>query len=88
MDLQMPVMDGLAATTKIRSFESIHARPSTPVVAFSGAPVARDIREASGMNGVLAKPCTVEELEACMRRWCVGFQPWSACAAAPIQLRE
>jgi CheY-like chemotaxis protein len=88
MDLQMPVMDGLAATAKIRRFESMHARPSTPVVAFSGAPVSRDVRDASGMNGVLLKPCTVEELESCMQQWCIGFQPWIAGTAGPMSFRE
>jgi CheY-like chemotaxis protein len=88
MDLQMPLMDGLTATSRIRSFESVNARRSTPVVAFSGAPVSRDVREGCGMNGVLVKPCTAEELEACMQQWCVGFQPWVAGTPGSMSFRE
>jgi len=34
MDLQMPILDGLAATSAIRRFESDFSKPAVPVVAY------------------------------------------------------
>ena len=77
MDLQMPLMDGLEATFKLRQFEARDARLRTPVVAFSASSVEMALLAASGMDGRLNKPCSVAELEACLVRWCDGFQPCS-----------
>ena len=78
MDLQMPVMDGLLATSKIRDFECTCSRPRTPVVAYSTSEVSMRLLTAMGMDGRLSKPCSTAELEACMLRWCKGFR---ACAS-------
>lgn len=75
MDLEMPVLDGLRATTRIRRFEQSQALPPTPVVAYSCTTLDRTVLSTAGINGVLAKPCTVEELGDCMVRWCPGFAP-------------
>ena len=72
MDLQMPVMDGLAATACIRRFEREHSYPRVPVVAYtSSAIAAKDafLRE-SGMDAVLEKPCPETSLRECLLRWC------------------
>ncbi len=64
MDLQMPVMDGLAATRAIREREAREGRPRVPVVVVS-ANVMRAQREASAAAGAdehLGKPVRAEEL--------------------------
>lgn len=76
MDLQMPVMDGLAATSAIRRFEALQGQTAVPVLAYSGLPVSADLLAAHGLNGSLAKPCGIHELEDCLFRWCPTF-----CAA-------
>ena len=55
----MPVMDGITATREIRSGSG--PNKGTPIVALTGK-VSEEDRTASseaGMNGMLAKPCTL-----------------------------
>jgi len=85
MDLQMPVMDGLKATSMIRQFEGTSSRPRTPVVAYSTARVSAILLTANGLDDRLNKPCSAAELEACLLRWCSGFQPWAAAGATHVQ---
>lgn len=74
MDLQMPVLDGLAATSAIRHFEHIIDRPAVPVVAYSSTCPAAGVLARFGMNGSLGKPCADEELEHCLRQWCPTYR--------------
>ena len=65
-DVQMPVLDGLAATRRLRA-----AGITTPIVALT-AGVSVDEREAclaAGMNDWLGKPIDVADLEAVLARW-------------------
>jgi signal transduction histidine kinase/CheY-like chemotaxis protein/HPt (histidine-containing phosphotransfer) domain-containing protein len=62
MDCQMPVMDGLEATRRIRAWEATQAplRSALPIVALTANAIAED-REAcaaAGMTGCLSKPMT------------------------------
>jgi len=71
MDLQMPVMDGLAATQKIRELESADAtRMRTPIVALTANAMRGDQErcEAAGMDGYLTKPLEVERLRALLAK--------------------
>jgi signal transduction histidine kinase len=64
MDMQMPVMDGLAATEAIRALETGEGRTPTPVIMLT-ANVSETHREAAmsaGASGYLAKPINREEL--------------------------
>lgn len=70
MDLQMPVMDGLAATLQIRAGESARSRPRAPVLAYTSAALGDDLLRACGIDGVLGKPCSASALHECLRRWC------------------
>ena len=68
MDLQMPELDGFAATRAIR------ARPEwaeLPVLAMTANATARDRDQClqAGMNGHIAKPIVPEELFAQLLRW-------------------
>lgn len=64
MDISMPVMDGLAATQKIRAIEAQTARLATPIICLS-AHVMMDDRKRfieAGMNDYLSKPFKREDL--------------------------
>ncbi len=62
MDLQMPEMDGLETTRRIRALDG--PKSDTPVVAVTARALDRDRRHclASGMNAYLAKPVTKQDL--------------------------
>ena len=71
MDLQMPVMDGFAATERIRADEAAHDAVRVPIVALT-ANVLGDVREtclAAGMDDVVMKPFRKGELAATLSRW-------------------
>lgn len=77
MDLQMPVLDGLAAARQIRRNELALARPRVPVLAFTSTRPTVSL-SAFGIDGVLDKPCDVQALRACLRRWCpLKGQAWA-----------
>ena len=63
MDLQMPVMDGLHATTTIRSMRLPEAH-SIPIIAMTANAFQEDIQKClnAGMNLHLSKPIHIEKL--------------------------
>jgi CheY-like chemotaxis protein len=70
MDMQMPVMDGLAATRAIRALEAPGGR-RLPIVALTANAFASDLdlcREA-GMDDHVAKPVSMEVLLGAVERW-------------------
>lgn len=75
MDLQMPGMDGYAATRSIRQFESENpSRRRTPVVAYTASPeseIASRVRD-SGMDSVLGKPAAPHAMCATLHQWGAG----------------
>jgi signal transduction histidine kinase/CheY-like chemotaxis protein len=64
MDIQMPVMDGLTATQKIRLLEKESSRPSTPVIILSANAMPEHIEagKAAGADRHLAKPISAATL--------------------------
>ena len=58
MDIQMPVMDGLTATRRIRAWESAEARQRTPIVALSANARKEDLEQSleAGCDRHLSKP--------------------------------
>ena len=64
MDIQMPVMDGVAATREIRRLEREAGAGRTPIVALSANAMKHQVAEylAAGMDGHLAKPIQINRI--------------------------
>ena len=64
MDVQMPVMDGYAATRAIRSWEAQVGRPRTTVIALTANAVKEDMQRslAAGCDAHLTKPIKKQTL--------------------------
>jgi signal transduction histidine kinase/DNA-binding response OmpR family regulator len=58
MDVQMPVMDGYAATRAIREWETAMRRPRTPIIALTANAIKEDMERslAAGCDDHLTKP--------------------------------
>jgi CheY-like chemotaxis protein len=74
MDLQMPILDGLGATSAIRRFEAYSSRRAVPVVAYSSISPGAGVLATHGINGSLIKPCGDQELEDCLVQWCPTYR--------------
>lgn len=72
MDVQMPVMDGLEATRRIRALDS--ARRRVPVLAVTASALPEQVAacRAAGMDGHLAKPIDREALISAVARLAAG----------------
>jgi signal transduction histidine kinase len=70
MDIQMPVMDGVAATRLIRESEAQGARRRIPIVALSANAMTHQVAEylAAGMDLHVAKPIELSKLHAALRQ--------------------
>jgi PAS domain S-box-containing protein len=68
MDMQMPVMDGLEATRRIRARTE---GPRVPIVAMTAnaLPADRERCLQAGMDDVITKPIDPDRLVAVVRRW-------------------
>ena len=68
MDMQMPEMDGLAATRAIRT---LPGWADTPILALTANAFEEDRRacEAAGMNDFIAKPMDIGEVYVCLLKW-------------------
>ncbi len=73
MDMQMPVMDGLTATARIRELP-MHA--STPILALTANAFVEDGRRCleAGMNDFVAKPLDADLLAETLLKWLDGWR--------------
>ncbi len=81
MDIQMPSMDGIEATRKIRAFGD--ARGEVPIIAITAHAMAgaHEKYVALGMNDYISKPFEREQFLATVTRW---IQPDTAGGTAGI----
>lgn len=71
MDVQMPVMDGLAATRRVRDPQSAARRHDVPIIAMTAHAMQGDREKclAAGMNDYLTKPVKPRELVDMLQKW-------------------
>jgi len=69
MDMQMPEMDGYAATRMIREWEGRNQARHTPILALTACPMDQEIRRAleAGCDAYVAKPVRRETLLAAIK---------------------
>jgi CheY-like chemotaxis protein len=84
MDVQMPVMDGLAAATEIRRRERETGRARTPIIALTANAMAHQVDQylAAGMDGHVAKPIGAADLIAALSAAIDGPETGEAASAA------
>jgi PAS domain S-box-containing protein len=72
MDVQMPEMDGLAATRAIRRLATPESR--LPIIALTAAASVADLHACldAGMNDCVRKPFVIQQLLATISRWTKG----------------
>ena len=70
MDIQMPVLDGVAATRRIRAEEARAGRPPTPIIALTANAMTHQLEQyrEAGMDGCVAKPIRIPTLHAAILR--------------------
>lgn len=74
MDIQMPDMDGMEATKRIRSGEAPVVDPNIPIIATTAHAMKGDREKflAIGMNDYISKPIKMENLYEVIGRVVVG----------------
>jgi PAS domain S-box-containing protein len=75
MDLQMPVMDGLTATQRIREIEN--GTRMTPIVALTANAMSGQLERCmeAGMNGFLTKPLEIARLHETLELYGMATRP-------------
>ncbi len=86
MDVQMPKLDGVQATRRIRELEAASGRPRTPIVALTANAMSHQIAEylQNGMDTHVSKPIQAEALFRAIVDLMNGDEPASAEDAAVL----
>jgi len=71
MDIQMPVMDGLEATRRLRRLQQQGVLPNFPIIALSAHALAGDREQAAaaGMDAYLTKPILLDTFRDALAPW-------------------
>ena len=71
MDMQMPRMDGLEATRKIREWETSWQKPHSRIIAITANAYENDRRQCLevGMDDFIAKPIILDDLQLVLSKW-------------------
>ena len=76
MDVQMPVLDGLEASRRIRSFKAPHAK-KVPIIAMTANVFREDVEMCmnAGMNGHVGKPLDIDAVMKVIKQYLQPAQP-------------
>lgn len=82
MDIQMPIMDGVTATRRVRQGEAQAGRRRTPIIAITANVMARQLDEyrSAGMDDIVAKPIHATALLAAMETALAQGETGPACS--------
>ncbi|MDY6945981.1 MAG: PAS domain-containing protein [Pseudomonadota bacterium] len=71
MDLQMPMMDGITATQRIRERETGDGRPNVPIIALTANAMTSQLERCmqAGMNAFLTKPLEIPRLHEVLTKF-------------------
>ncbi|MBF0461351.1 MAG: response regulator [Magnetococcales bacterium] len=71
MDCEMPILNGFAATRRLRQWESETGQPHTPIIALTAHVLeqSRQQCQEAGMDDYLRKPFSQADLGATLSRW-------------------
>ena len=86
MDVQMPELDGLSATRRIRESHSRVLNPRVPIIALTAHAMQGDEAQclAAGMDGYVVKPIEVSSLIAAVEKWLKVEGPDQASLPVPV----
>jgi len=75
MDMQMPNVDGLEATRRIRMQTSTAKNPQIPIIAMTANAMQSDKERClqAGMNDFISKPINVDDLQAVLNKTLLSF---------------
>ena len=89
MDVQMPEMDGIQATTRIRDIEAQRGSERVPIIAATAHAFQEDREKCilAGMDDFLSKPYTQKDVIPVLQRWTQQKRPDAASAesASPAE---
>jgi CheY-like chemotaxis protein len=71
MDVQMPGLDGLEATQRIRDPKSLVLHHQVPIIAVTAHAIEgyREVCQQAGMDDYITKPITLKRLRDILERW-------------------
>jgi CheY-like chemotaxis protein/HPt (histidine-containing phosphotransfer) domain-containing protein len=86
MDVQMPVMDGLEATRRIRNPDFIGVNRNISIIAMTAHAMQgdREICIEAGMNDYITKPVSSQSIAEVIERWL----PKEKVASEPVKIKE
>ncbi|WP_239163513.1 ATP-binding protein [Paractinoplanes rishiriensis] len=87
MDVQMPVLDGLAATKLIRKEPPAHGAPHIVALTANAMVDDRTASRRAGMDGFLAKPIREADLDAVLAAAAAHSDVWAATQALALGRR-
>ncbi len=95
MDVQMPIMDGLEATRRIRKSHSLKVKSIIPIIAVTAHAMSNDRNWciANGMNDYISKPVDARSLSDAIYKWVPdklvtrNKSPQDTSAATPLTKR-
>ena len=84
MDIGLPDFDGLEATRRIRAWENVHSKTTTPIVALTAHQLTTLKSDclAAGMQAAINKPLTAEQVLTLLQQYCVDKHTLDATSPA------